>query len=48
MNVGVFIELERIKKPSPVIFETTRMFCLFANSFRDKPLEEDLSNWTKI
>lgn len=48
MNVGVFIELERIKKPAPVAVATAKMFCMFVNSFRDKPLEEDIDSWPKI
>ena len=49
MNVGVFIELERIKKPAPVALQTAKMFCLVVNSFREKPVDEcDIDSWPKI
>ncbi len=49
MNVGVFIELERIKKPSNLALQTTRMFCMLVNAFRDKPFSaEEIEGWPKI
>lgn len=48
MNIGVFIELERIKKPSSIALQTARLTCLFLNAFRDKPQEEDLDSWPKL
>jgi lipoate synthase len=48
MNIGVFVELERIKKPSILMHQTCSMFCLFVNIFRDKPLDVDFSNWNKV
>lgn len=48
INIGIFVELERIKKPSSVVLSACQMFCMFANAFRDKPFLEDLGNWTKI
>lgn len=48
MNVGVFIELERIKKPSPVAIQTAKMFCMCVNSFKDKPIDEEINTWPKI
>jgi hypothetical protein len=48
MNVGVFIELERIKKPSNLAIQTAKMFCMCVNAFREKPLEGEVDTWPKI
>jgi hypothetical protein len=48
MNVGVFIELERIKKPSPIAVLTAKMFCMFVNAFRERPAEEEMESWPRI
>jgi hypothetical protein len=43
--VRVFIELERIKKPSPLIINTCRLFCMLVNTFKDRSIEEDIESW---
>ena len=49
INVGVFIELERIKKPNNLAIQTSKMFCMFVNAFRDKPYEGDIiDSWPKV
>ena len=48
LNIGTLIELERIKKPTLIVLQVSRMLCSFVNAFRDKPLEDDLTTWDKM
>jgi hypothetical protein len=48
VNIGVFVELERIKKPSAIAYQTGKMFCMFANTFKGRPIEENIDSWPKI
>lgn len=48
INLSVFVEIARIKKPQKHAFQAGRMLCLLVNSFRDRPETEDFDNWAKV
>ncbi|CDW85880.1 UNKNOWN [Stylonychia lemnae] len=48
INLGVFVEIGRIKKPSKQAQQTLKMFCQLVNALRDRPLSEDFSNWQNV
>jgi hypothetical protein len=45
INLGVFVEIARIKKPSKQALQTMRIFCQLVNALRERPLDEDFSSW---
>ena len=48
INLSVFIELERIKKPQKHAFLAGRMLCCLVNAFRERPIKDNFFEWTRI
>lgn len=48
LNLGIFIELDRIKKPQRFALQAGKMICMLANAFREKPSSNPFDEWTKI
>lgn len=46
INLNVFVEIARIKKPQKIAFLAGRMIVLLINTFREKPfLFDDFMAW---
>ena len=48
INIRIFAELERIKKPQKYALQAGKMLCLLVNAFRDKPVKESFDSWNII
>lgn len=48
INLGLFVEIERIKKPQKNAFDAGKMLCQLVCIFRDKAPKVDLSQWSNI
>lgn len=48
INLHMFVEIGRIKKPQKLAFITTRMICVLVNQMRDRPVNEDFLSWPSI
>jgi hypothetical protein len=49
INLNVFVEIARIKKPQKIAFQAGRMVVLLVNTFREKPaLFDDFMAWQRI
>jgi len=48
LNVGIFIELERVKRPSTLLYSACLLFCKLVSAFRDKLQEPELDSWPSI
>lgn len=48
INIHIFVEFGRIKKPQKIAFIIGRMLCLLANGMREKPLKDDFTQWSSI
>ena len=48
INLQVFVELGRIKKPSKHAFIAGKMICLIVNIMREKPILDEFDNWPAI
>eukprot|EP00347_Sterkiella_histriomuscorum_P015927 403355156 len=48
VNLQMFVELARIKKPQKIAFLVGRMICLLVNQMRDRQINEDFMSWVSI
>ena len=51
INLHMFVELGKLKKPSKVTFQTAKMICMLVNSMRDRSTRldvDELDQWSGI
>ena len=46
--MNIFVEFERIRKPSKHAQSTGRMLCLLVNAFREKQYKDDFQSWSSV
>ena len=48
VNLSVFVELCKVKKPLKLTFIAVRLLCLLVNSYRETAEEHSFENWVEI